>query len=675
MDIDSVNFGKRNIPILLNSNTVNSVRRNYIINIVVSFLIYFLTFSFFHLLKKQTFYFNKESLILLGIYIASLIIGAVLSRKFKFKSHDAAYHTFKNLYLSIVISLASFIISVVILRIDFLMRSYVLGAFFSGLVIESLYFTILSKYNKVQDISIITNKKLSVKYLIVDGIILTIFCYLTIISNLFPVNFKEKEFLLLSVTFIIWLISAATTHKFIPSVIANNRWNALELQSKFYLQIIAVVILSMLFLQIDTPSSIYFIRMLIGYVIVSSLVSMFLFGDKIKNKSDEATVVFLKAYEMSDPVIRTNHKNGNGKYCFNNIKVGESEAKRKLQFEFFKEYGDLFTMLETMIDLKSFDTRKTIITKSYEQNNLELSRPDSHQLFINLHVLNDQIKLNDYILNIRNSLVPGGVFVGAILPHHYRYKRYLKKHSYWLGSILYFMDFFWKRVFPKIPFTREIYSSFSKEQDRALSLAEGLGRLVYCGFKIIDLAVVDDVVYFAAAKNGLYLPTKKFFYSPVFKMKRIGKGGKNIYVYKFRTMYPYSEFIQDFVYEHNNLELGGKFKDDFRVPAWGRLFRKLWIDELPMLINLIKGDLKLVGVRPISEHYLSLYSKGHQKRRINFKPGLIPPFYADLPKTLEEIELSEKRYLDAYEKNPLKSDITYLFKSLNNIFLKHKRSA
>ena len=105
------------------------------------------------------------------------------------------------------------------------------------------------------------------------------------------------------------------------------------------------------------------------------------------------------------------------------------------------------------------------------------------------------------------------------------------------------------------------------------------------------------------------------------------------------------------------------------------MFRKLWIDELPMLINWVKRDLKFVGVRPISEHYLSLYSAEHQERRKNFKPGLVPPFYADLPKTIEEIELSEKRYLDAYEKNPLKTDIKYFFKSVNNIFIKNKRSA
>ena len=675
MDLNSVNVRKTNIPILLKRNSSSVLRNsNYIVHSIVSFFIYFLFFVFFHFLKRYTIHFDMDSFKLLGIFTISLVIGAILSRKFKVYKQGEAEKTLKNLYLSLLISLASFIVLVTAFRIDFVMRSYILGALISGLVIESLYFTIINKYNKSK-ISFVEHKKISLRYLALDGVILTFFCYIAIVSNLFPTNFREKEFLLLSVIYISWLISAATTHKFIPSIVARDRWNAFELQSKFYLQIIAVVFLSMIFLQLDLSSSIYFIRTIIGYTIISSLVSMFLFADKIKNKADEATVVFLKAYEMNDPVIRSGSKNRNGKYSFNSALANESEVKQKVQFEYLKEYGAVFSVLDTMLDLQSFDTRKAVIIKSDEPNELKSYKPDSNELFVNLHVLNDQIELNDYILNVRKLLMPGGVFVGALLPHHYRYRRYLKKYSFWTANTLYFFDFLWKRVFPKIPITREIYSSFSKEKDRAISLAEGLGRLVYCGFKILDLSVVDDVVYFAAARNGLFTPVKKFFYSPVFKMKRIGKDGKNIYVYKLRTMYPYSEFIQNFVYEHNNLELGGKFKDDFRVPAWGKLFRKLWIDELPMLINWVKGDLKFVGVRPISEHYLSLYSEEHQERRLNFKPGLVPPFYADLPKTIEEIEQSEKRYLDSYEKNPTKTDIKYFLKAMNNILVKHKRSA
>jgi hypothetical protein len=84
--------------------------------------------------------------------------------------------------------------------------------------------------------------------------------------------------------------------------------------------------------------------------------------------------------------------------------------------------------------------------------------------------------------------------------------------------------------------------------------------------------------------------------------------------------------------------------------------------------------MKLVGVRPLSEHYFSLYSTELQTLRIKTKPGLIPPFYADMPVTLEEIMASEMKYLKAYEKRPLHTDFSYFFKAINNIFIKRKRS-
>ena len=85
--------------------------------------------------------------------------------------------------------------------------------------------------------------------------------------------------------------------------------------------------------------------------------------------------------------------------------------------------------------------------------------------------------------------------------------------------------------------------------------------------------------------------------------------------------------------------------------------------------------MKLVGVRPLSKHYYNLYKRELQQRRIEYKPGLVPPFYADMPKTLEEIMESETRYLDAYDRSPLVTDIRYFFKAFWNIVVKKQRSA
>jgi lipopolysaccharide/colanic/teichoic acid biosynthesis glycosyltransferase len=197
---------------------------------------------------------------------------------------------------------------------------------------------------------------------------------------------------------------------------------------------------------------------------------------------------------------------------------------------------------------------------------------------------------------------------------------------------------------------------------------------VYSGFRILDLVVFDEVVYFAAVKDKGSAPEKELFYSLIFKMQRIGQGGKLIYVYKVRTMHPYSEYIQDFVYSLNGQGKGVKIKDDFRVASWGKILRKYWLDEIPMLINLLKGEIKIMGVRPLSRSMFNLYPPDLQELRISTKPGLVPPFYNDLPKSFDEVLDSERKYLLAYKRNPIKTDIKYFFKCMYNIFIKQARS-
>ena len=139
-------------------------------------------------------------------------------------------------------------------------------------------------------------------------------------------------------------------------------------------------------------------------------------------------------------------------------------------------------------------------------------------------------------------------------------------------------------------------------------------------------------------------------------------------------MYPYSEFIQKDVFEENNLDASGKFLNDFRITSWGRILRKYFIDEIPQLYNWLRSDINLVGVRAISKHYYNLYPKDLQELRINFKPGLIPPYYADMPTTFDEIVESEVRYLQKKKEKPIITNMIYFVKALINIIFSGARS-
>ena len=71
---------------------------------------------------------------------------------------------------------------------------------------------------------------------------------------------------------------------------------------------------------------------------------------------------------------------------------------------------------------------------------------------------------------------------------------------------------------------------------------------------------------------------------------------------------------------------------------------------------------------------MSLHPEDYKEFRIKFKPGLVPPYYADMPKSLEEIIESEKRYLEQKQKHPFITDVKYFFKVFFNILFKNARS-
>jgi lipopolysaccharide/colanic/teichoic acid biosynthesis glycosyltransferase len=140
-------------------------------------------------------------------------------------------------------------------------------------------------------------------------------------------------------------------------------------------------------------------------------------------------------------------------------------------------------------------------------------------------------------------------------------------------------------------------------------------------------------------------------------------------------MHPFAEYIHQYIFEKHQLEESGKIKDDFRITSWGRFFRKTLLDELPMLVNWLKRDLKLVGVRPLSETFFKTYPEDLRKERSVFKPGLIPPFYADMPSGIEAVWESERKYLSRYKKHPWRTDFVYFFRALNNILFHHAKSS
>tara|TARA_B100001057_G_scaffold100744_1_gene97759 strand:+ start:1076 stop:1702 length:627 start_codon:yes stop_codon:yes gene_type:complete len=142
--------------------------------------------------------------------------------------------------------------------------------------------------------------------------------------------------------------------------------------------------------------------------------------------------------------------------------------------------------------------------------------------------------------------------------------------------------------------------------------------------------------------------------SPFFLQKRPGLNEKLFVIIKFKTMN-----------DKKNIK-GELMKDEFRLTKIGGLIRKVSLDEIPQLINVFKGNMSLVGPRPLLPEYLSLYNK-QQKKRHNVKPGMTGLAQVS---GRNLISWKEKLELDVeYVKNQsLFLDLNILFKTIFKVF-------
>jgi lipopolysaccharide/colanic/teichoic acid biosynthesis glycosyltransferase len=364
-------------------------------------------------------------------------------------------------------------------------------------------------------------------------------------------------------------------------------------------------------------------------------------------------------------------------YQLNSAPVQSVQSSSLLQEHFWLDLllpfadAEVLKFLSLHVDLKADET---MLCKTHEPCTIEaIEHP--FQAITNLEKVNNVRRVNKFHELVNSKLTDNGIYIGCAETKTQRVDRIFSKFPKRVAIPFLFVDFIYKRVLPKLPYIRRLYFAVTRGHNRVMSKAEILGRLVSCGFEIRAAKEINNLLYFVAEKVKEPEFNLGVSYGPIFKMKRVGRGGNVFKFYKLRTMHPYAEYLQKSITHQNGLAKNGKMNGDYRVTIWGKYLRKYWIDELPMLINLIKGDLKLFGVRPLSLDYFSRYPKKIQELRTKTKPGLIPPYYVDLPNSFEEILSSEERYLNEYFRSPFMTDLKYLIQALHNIIFRGKRSA
>jgi lipopolysaccharide/colanic/teichoic acid biosynthesis glycosyltransferase len=294
---------------------------------------------------------------------------------------------------------------------------------------------------------------------------------------------------------------------------------------------------------------------------------------------------------------------------------------------------------------------------------------------INLRKVNN-IQHPNKLFRAVNTLLPdAGIYIGRLETYAERKEVIYSQLGRYLGWIFWMFDFVLHRVIPRIPYLEDLYYYITNGEFHAISNTEVMGRLIYCGFEIIDMRSINGLYYFVAMKTKEPRTGENPSYYPIIKLNRIGQYGKIIKVYKFRTMHPYSEYLQDYLIKMNGYNNKGKPAHDFRITRWGKFLRCLWLDEFPQLWNVLRGEMKLVGLRPLSRVRFNEFPEDLKTERIKFKPGCFPPYVAlNMPDSSANIE-AERIYIRDLNAHPYTTDIRYFLKSVYNILTNKIRSS
>lgn len=152
-----------------------------------------------------------------------------------------------------------------------------------------------------------------------------------------------------------------------------------------------------------------------------------------------------------------------------------------------------------------------------------------------------------------------------------------------------------------------------------------------------------------------------------FKHKRIGKHGKNLGIYKFRTMIENAEEAMKYFTEEQKKEFKENFKleNDPRVTRVGKFLRKTSLDELPQIINILKGEMSIIGPRPVVKNELEKYGDNKGKF-LSVAPGLTGYWAAN---GRSDVSYEERMALELYyvDNRSLLLDLKIFLKTIGSV--------
>ncbi len=657
---------------------LKSKKASYWVNITVDFILLLSTFVLIYFFKRGYIDIEPAFLNFMPVYIISWLIATVSSRKFKASERRQIITHLKPYILSILLQIGFLSILLYGFKWYELSRFIIFGSLGLFFLFEILLLSGSFLYPFLFNKEKAPQSNFQFYFFLTEFLLITV----TFIGVYFykrgTIQLTDDYKAIFVILYLTWIFIGLSVHKFRIYGGRNYLKTIWPFVKATIIQLAVLSFFVFAFRILEYSRIILFGSVLI-FALFEYIVVTILYLYKKPLESDETEIDFFRATLIKEPEIAIpkpeSERMLEGKYKIQETFIESQGFEKKLKNVYLKNFPNVYQFIDDTVALYTIDLMTAEVIHSSNPFNIEVLPDDSMDFFMNLHTVNDFRRVNQYFISVNKKLKQDGLFVGHFETYSKRRQKIFKKYPFYLATIVYFFDFIWKRVFPKLPFFQKIYFAISKGKNRVFSKTEALGRLYFSGFEIIALEEIENEIYFIVKKSKTPSNAANPSYGPLFKMKRTGKDNKPIYVYKFRTMHPYSEYLQEYITSRNGYAENGKIENDFRATAWGKFLRKYWLDELPQLLNVLKGEMKLIGARPLSNRVYNEYPNDIKKMRQKYKPGCFPPYVALLMQNMEKSIEAERIYLTEKQKHPFWTDVKYFSLSVYNILTNKIRSA
>lgn len=200
--------------------------------------------------------------------------------------------------------------------------------------------------------------------------------------------------------------------------------------------------------------------------------------------------------------------------------------------------------------------------------------------------------------------------------------------------------------------------------------------------EVVPVKIENNKSKIVNKHNNYITEIVDFLKDPVYIKKAVGKNGEEIGIYKFRTMIKDADKYVSEILRPENIDHQGKIINDPRITRLGKFLRKYHLDELPQIYNVLKGDMRFVGIRPMEKEFWEQYPESIRQESLKHKPGFWGVNYS----------LSEKRSLKSkdtksahhgilrlyqleYNKNPVQANTKFFLMGVYNKIIGKEHSS